>query len=47
MESSFVGMEKKDCLKYFSGNYILMLKTLLGLKLHVCKDGFIKKIGEH
>jgi hypothetical protein len=46
MGSSFIGMGKKNCLRYFAGNYILMLKTLLRLELHICKNGLIQKIGE-
>jgi hypothetical protein len=41
-ESSFCGMEKAECLKYFAGNYRLMLKTLFALKLRVELDGIIR-----
>jgi hypothetical protein len=46
VESSFYNMEKQECLKYFSGNYNLMLRTLYALNLYICRDGIIRKAGE-
>jgi hypothetical protein len=40
--NKFCGMSKQDGLRYFSGDYRLMLKTIFALGLHI-SNGIIKR----